>query len=177
MGLYLNAFIRHANSVRFASSFPIPTTGVSLLEHPDSPLVLQTLFYPFELYSRTCGKLALDVFWRGDTFSGTYKNHAYTGIRTLDVAATLDESRKQLVVYVVNRSQKAEMETTVSLTSGQFKGSVQVSTVNGTDIKAVNTAENPNQVGIRETAVKASGKSFNFTFEPHSVTALVCSVS
>ena len=175
-GLYLNAFIRHANSVRMAIFMPIRIGGFTS-GHDDSQLVLQTIFYPFELYSRTCGKLALDVFWRGETFSGTYMNHAYTGIRTLDVAATLDESRKQLVVYVVNRSQKDAMDTTISLASGQFRGSVKVSVINGPDINAENTEEKPNQVGVRETEAKASGKSFTFTFEPHSVTALLCTVN
>jgi alpha-N-arabinofuranosidase len=129
------------------------------------------------LYSRTCGQLALDVFWNGETFSGTYKHHKYTGIRTLDVVATLDQSRKQLVVYVVNQSKEEAMETTVSLASGELAGSVRVFVINGPDIKAENTDEKPNQVGVRETTLKASGQSFNFTFEPHSVTALVCAVT
>ena len=33
-------------------------------------LVLQTIFYPFEVYSSTCGQTALDVRQTGDTFSG-----------------------------------------------------------------------------------------------------------
>ena len=98
-------------------------------------------------------------------------------MRTLDVAATLDKSNKQLVVYVVNQSKEKAMETTISLASGQFNGFVRSSVVNGPDIKAENTEEKPNQVGVREAAFKASGKSFTFTFEPHSVTALVCSVN
>ena len=175
-GLYFNAFIRHACSVRIANYTPMPRTIGGNLDRHD-PLELETFFYPFELYSRTCGQLALDVFWYGDTFSGTYKNRSYTGIRTLDVAATLDKSRKQLVIYVVNQSQKEALETTISLTSGQFTGSVQVSVVNGPDINAENTEEKPNQVGVIESIVKASGKSFVYTFEPHSITALVCAVS
>ena len=175
--LDLNAFIRHAYSVRIANFVPMPTSVRMNLTRPDSPVMLHTIFYPFELYSRTCGQLALDVFWDGDTFSGTYKNRSYTGIRTLDVAATLDKSRKQLVIYVVNQSQKEALETTISLTSGQFTGSVQVSVVNGPDINAENTEEKPNQVGVIESIVKASGKSFVYTFEPHSITALVCAVS
>jgi alpha-N-arabinofuranosidase len=143
---------------------------------PDDPVLLPTIFYPFEVYNRTCGQLALDVYWYGDTFSGTYKNRAYTGIRTLDVGATLDESRKQLVVYAVNQSKSESLETTISLTSGEFTGSVQVSVVNGPDVKAENTDEKPNQVVTREAALKAVGKSFTFSFEPHSVTALVCAV-
>ena len=174
--LYLNAFIRHAYSVRMANFTLMPTSlGRNL--RPDSPVLLETIFYPFELYSRTCGQLALDVFWYGDTFAGTFKGCTYTGIRTLDVAATLDKSRKQLVVYVVNQSQEEAMETTISLGNGQFIGNVQVSIVNGPDIKAENTNEKPNQVGVRTTAFRASGKSFTFTFEPHAVTALVCAVS
>jgi len=62
------------------------------------------------------------------------------------------------------------------LTTGEFAGDVKVSVINGPDIKSQNTEENPHQVITRESAAKASGKTFNFTFEPHSVTALVCAV-
>jgi alpha-L-arabinofuranosidase len=69
------------------------------------------------------------------------------------------------------------METTITLTSGQFTGSVKAFVINGPDIKSENTEEKPNQVIIRDTTLKASGKSLTFTFEPHSVTALICGVS
>jgi len=171
VAMHFNAFIRHACSVRMTNIAQIVNVIAPIFTRRDG-IVLQTIFYPFELYSRTCGQLALDVFWYGETFSGG----DCTGIRTLDVTATLDESRKQLMVYVVNRSQTEAMETTISLASGQFAGSVQVSVVNGPDIKAENTFEKPNQVGIRETAFEAGGQSFTYSFEPHSVTALVCVV-
>ena len=173
-GLYLNAFIRHANSIRMANFTPMPTMiGINLKQ----PAALQPIFYPFELYSRTCGQLALDVFWKGDTFSGAYNGRAYSGIRTLDVAATLDKSRKQLVVYVVNQSKEESMESTISLTSGEFKGEMKISIINGPDIKAENTEDKPNQIVTRESVLKAIGKSLTYTFEPHSVTALVCDVN
>jgi alpha-N-arabinofuranosidase len=174
--LHLNAFIRHAASIRMAN-FTATAEALGIdATHPEKPVLLPTFFYPFELYNRTCGQLALDVSWYGETFAATYRNRAYKGVRTLDVAATLDEAKKRLVVYVVNQSEREAMETTISLTTGEFTGSVQVSVVNGPDIKAENTDEKPNQVVTRQTAVKAAGKSFTFTFEPHSVTALVCAV-
>jgi len=172
IAMNLNAFIRHAYSVRMANIAQIVNVLAPILTRQDG-LLLQTIFYPFELYRRTCGQQALDVFWEGKTFSGG----EYTGIRVLDVIATLDESHKQLVVYAVNRSQTETMETTISLADGQFTGSVQASVVNGPDIKAENTFEKPNQVGTRETTLEASGKSLTYMFEPHSVTALVCAVS
>jgi alpha-L-arabinofuranosidase len=49
--------------------------------------------------------------------------------------------------------------------------------INGPDLKAENTEEKPDQVGVKESTLQVSGKSFTFTFEPHSVTALVCAVS
>jgi alpha-N-arabinofuranosidase len=178
-GLYLNSFIRHAYSVRMANFTPMmQSIGVNnILAGHDSPVVLQSLFYPSEIYARTCGQLALDVFWNGDTFSGTYEDRRYSGIRTLDVAATLNNTHNQLVVYVVNQSKDEAMETTISLASGEFADNVKVSIINGPDIKSENTIEKPNQVGVKETDLKVSGKSFAYTFEPHSVTALVCSVN
>jgi alpha-L-arabinofuranosidase len=80
------------------------------------------------------------------------------------------------VVYAVNQSKDKAMETTITLASGQFAGNVKVSVVNGPDIKAENTAEKPNQVGIKESALKVAGTAFTFTFEPHSVTALICAI-
>jgi len=175
--MHLNAFIRHAYSVRMANFTPMPTALVKNLKSPDDHVLLDSIFYPFELYSRTCGQLALDVFWYGDTYTGAYRNRAFNGIRTLDVSATLDNERKQLVVYVVNQSKDKAMETTITLNSGEFAGSAQVSVINGPGTTAANTEENPNQIGIKGTIVKTSGKSFTCSFEPHSVTALVCAVS
>jgi alpha-L-arabinofuranosidase len=175
--LYLNAFIRHAASVRWVDfgTKPVMSLGLSLT-NPDGPVILQPIFYPFEIYNRTCGKLALDVFWYGDTFSGTFIDRSYSGIRTLDVAATLDKSKKQLVVYVVNQSEDKALETTIALTSGEFAGNVKIAVVNGPDVKAENTIDKPNQVGTKETDLKISGTSFTYTFEPHSVTVLVCAI-
>ena len=175
--LHLNAFIRHASSIRMANFTATAEAWGINADHPDKPVLLPTFFFPFELYNRTCGQLALDVLWYGETFAATYKNRAYKGIRTLDVAATLDESRKELVVYAVNQNKDEAMETTITLTSGQFRGDVKVSVVNGPDIKVENTEEKPNQVETRESNLMVSGKSFTFIFEPHSVTALVCAVS
>ena len=140
---HFNSFIRHAHSVRLANfTGTLTSMGVRLIRI-DKHVLLEPNFYPVELYSRTCGQQALDVFWDGETFSGTYKNRTYSGIRTLDIAATLDESRKQLVVYVVNQTASKATEAAISLASGEFAGDVRVSVINGPDIKSQNTEENP----------------------------------
>jgi alpha-L-arabinofuranosidase len=45
--------------------------------------------------------------------------------------------------------------------------------VNGPDIKAENSFDQPEQVGVQESKLSASGKEFVYTFEPHSMTALI----
>jgi alpha-N-arabinofuranosidase len=168
----LNAFIRHARTIKMANIAQIVNVIAPIFTRPDG-LVLQTIFYTFELYSRTCGNLALDPWWEGDTFSGG----AYKGVRVLDVSATLDGNKKQLAIYVVNRSRAKEMETSVQLSNGEFKGDIKIYTVNGPDIKAENTFETPANVQIKEKRITARNHTLNFTYEPHSVTALVCDIA
>lgn len=169
VAMNLNAFIRHAHSVKMANYSGL--TRRLTLPHPDG-LLLQASFYPFKLFSRYCGNQALDVFWDGDTFSAG----EYTGVRTLDVSATLDAGKKRLTVFVVNRSEKKAIETDIALAVGRFSGSVQASVFNGPDIKAENTIDVPDRVVTRESSHRTSGKSFTYSFEPHSVTALVCTL-
>jgi alpha-N-arabinofuranosidase len=175
--LYLNAFIRHANSVGMAN-FCAPMPMSLGLNGPDnnSAVLLPPIFYPFELYSRTCGQSALNVFWSGETFSGKFKDRLYSGLRALDVAATLDETHNQLVIYVVNQSKEVTMETTISLDSGEFIENVRAYVVNGPAVGAENTVDKPNQIATRELSSQVSGKSFIYNFEPHSITALICAV-
>lgn len=171
VAMHLNAFIRHARSVQMANIAQIVNVIAPIFTKPDG-LVLQTIFYPFELYSRTCGQIALDVAWRGDTFSAG----DYTGVRTLDVSATYDEQRRQITLYVVNRSATDALETTVSLLDARFAGPAQLSIINGPDIKAENTFATPDQVTLCEQEIALDGHTWTAVFEPHSVTALVCPV-
>ncbi len=172
VAMHFNAFIRHAASVRMANIAQVVNVIAPVFTRPDG-LFLQTIFYPFELYSRTCGPVALDVAWQGDTFSGG----DYTGVRVLDVAATLDAAQKQVALYVVNRSDSLAVEAEISLAEGRFDGEGQVSVVNGGDIKTRNTFETPDNVVTRTGTCRADGSRLTHSFEPHSVTALVCPVS
>jgi alpha-N-arabinofuranosidase len=171
IGIQLNAFIRHACTVKMANIAQIVNVIAPIITKPDG-LVLQTIFYPFELYSRACGNLAVDAVWEGDTFSGG----GVSGIRTLDVSATFNETKKQLAVFVVNRNQSEAMDTVLLLTSGNFKGRITAFTVNGSDIKAENTFATPDNVMTEETSVPAHGHTLNYSFAPHSVTALVADI-
>jgi alpha-N-arabinofuranosidase len=172
VAMHLNAFIRHAHMVRMANIAQIVNVIAPILTRPNG-LVLQTIFHPFELYGRFCGDVALDAFWQGETFSGG----DYTGVRVLDVSASLDTDQRRLILFVVNRTQDQPTETEISLAAGRFAGPVQAFVVNGPDIKAENTFDTPDRVGARELSFTAEGPSLMYSFEPHSVTALLCDIS
>ena len=172
VALFLNVFIRRAHSVKMANLAQIVNTIAPILTRPDG-LVLQTTFFPFELFSRLAGTAALDIFWEGDTFSAGDQ----TGLRTLDVSATFDAASSKLAVFVVNRSQDADAETTLVLDVGRFTGSAQINVINGPDIKTANTFDAPDQVGVTETTVATQGRSLVHTFPAHSVTAIVCEIA
>jgi len=65
VALHLNAFIRHGALCKigyFTSMMTAIGINYPRLARLDKPVMLNTIFYPFELYSRTCGQLSLDVF-------------------------------------------------------------------------------------------------------------------
>ena len=169
VAIQMNAMIRHCRSVRMANLAQIVNVIAPVVTRPDG-LLLQTIFYPFELYSQHCGNVALDVSWEGETFAGG----GHTGVRVLDVVATLNAEQQQLALLVVNRSPDHPIESEISLAEGAVSGPAQAFIVNGPDVSTINTFSEPRQVVTREVPVQASGSRWTYAFEPHSVTVLVC---
>jgi alpha-L-arabinofuranosidase len=98
-------------------------------------------------------------------------------VRTLDVAATLNETEKLLTLHVVNRSETRALETRISLSdTATFCGPVQAHVVNGPNIRAENSFDHPDAVGVSRMDLQAERKEFTYQFEPHSVTVLTCTL-
>jgi len=168
VAMQLNAFIRHAHSVKMANLAQVVNVIAPIITRSDG-LLLQSIYYPLEIYSLQAGDRALDVYWDGETFEGG----EHTGVRVLDVSATLDEAARRLALFVVNRSRDEGAETRILLQEGEFVGDGKAYVVNGEGPKAFNTFDDPKAVKITDAPVRAQGKQFTYTFEPHSITALV----
>jgi alpha-N-arabinofuranosidase len=166
--LQLNTFIRHARTVKMANLAQIVNVIAPIVTRPDG-LLLQSIFFPQEIYSQFAGDTALDVYWAGDTFQAGDQ----PGLRVLDVSATLDRASGQVAVFVVNRSESQEAETRITLQTGAFGGPGMAYTVAGNDPKAFNTFENPDVVRTESKALALQGSDLHYAFPPCSVTALV----
>jgi alpha-N-arabinofuranosidase len=171
VAMHLNAFIRHCAAVRMANIAQIVNVISPIHTRPDG-LFLHSTFYPFELYSRTCGETALDVWWDSETFS----SKQYGSVRLLDVSATLDSQTGKLAVYVVNRSENEAVETTLSISEGHISDALEVHIVNGSSSKSENSFDSPEQVCTRRERHMIKAHPFVYTFEPHSVTAVICDI-
>jgi alpha-N-arabinofuranosidase len=172
VAMHLNAFIRHAPTVRMANLAQLVNVIAPIVTRRDG-ILLQTTFYPFELFSRTTGTVALDAWWEGDTFSGG----AYQGVRTLDVSASLNPDRRGLAVHIVNRSVNEPVDAVIELDSGTFAGLVHVSTITGPDLKVVNTFDQPDCVTTTERTLEVpSPDTFRCSLPARSVTGLVFSL-
>ncbi len=168
LAMQLNAFIRHARWVKMANLAQIVNVIAPVLTKPDG-LLLQSIFFPFELYSQQAGDRALDVWWSGETFQGGER----AGVRVLDVSATLDEAARKVALFVVNRSLERPAETILVLQEGTFAGQGMAYVVNGDGPKAENTWERPDAVKTTVIPVEVQGQRCTYVFEPHSVTGLV----
>ena len=122
--------------------------------HQDTDDLVLQILYPFELYSQHCGSSALAVHWEGDTFEGG----RYSGVRVLDVAATLDARGKRVALFIVNRTQEQPSEVQITLETGRFNGRAEMIVINGADIKSANTFEAPENVTAKSASLSSPAR-------------------
>lgn len=172
VGMHLNAFIRHAATVRMANLAQLVNVIAPIVTNSDGVL-LQTIFHPLELYRRTTGQTALDAWWESETFSGG----GYSGVRTLDVSASIDADGKQVAVHVVNRDPNDAQDVDIELTAGRFAGDVRITTITGPSLSTTNTFTDPDAVtATEESRPIAPTDRFHHSLPPRSVSALVFGV-
>ena len=84
VAMHLNAFIRHAASVRMANLAQLVNVIAPIITTPGRPPAPDDL-PPVRAVQPDDRPVALDAWWDGDTFSGGDQ-----GVRILDVSASLD---------------------------------------------------------------------------------------
>jgi alpha-N-arabinofuranosidase len=182
VAMHFNAFFRHARSVRMANIAQLVNVIAPMTTTTDD-LLLQTTYYPFELYARTAGPIALDALWSSDTYSPRRIDDNFvpteavderSGVRKIDVSATLDEDPRRVTVFVVNRDLTGPREVEISIVPGRPAGDVQVHTITGDHPGAVNTFAHPHQVTTTSRSQPfGPGGSFAMEVPAHSIAAFV----
>jgi alpha-N-arabinofuranosidase len=163
---FLNSFIRHADSVKIANIAQIVNVIAPILTKADQ-MVLQTIFYPIEMYTKRRAGKALRVAVEGST----YESKQYGKVTHVDASAILNG--KRLSVFAANRSLDKSIDLEVKLGDAQVTRLLNGETISGRDPKAANTFEQPNAVTPREFKdVKIANGIATLQLPPLSVTAV-----
>ncbi len=147
---FLNSFIRHADSVKIANLAQIVNVIAPILTRGDEMLV-QSIFYPFEMMSKRRNGHALRVAVEGSSYQA--KTHGAT--HHLDASAILDGN--QLHTFLVNRSVSQAMEVQVKLAGTHITKLKSAELLHGTDPKANNTYESPSTIqakSVQDSCIK-----------------------
>ena len=94
-----------------------------------------------------------------------------TAAAYLSVLAGSDEGRKSAYLMVVNRSLDRAMTATIGLKGFVPSGPIRSWTLNGPSVDATNEVNHDN-VKVTHRTHEVKGAPFEFTFEPHSLTAI-----
>lgn len=169
MGVFLNAFFRHADVVKMANLAQLVNVIAPMFTNPQG-LYLQTIYFPIAEYAKQRGNQSLDV----KVDSPQYKPDQGRELGYLDVSATYDPKTKQYFLNVLNRSEKTDITARIENAAGAPSGAVAVWELNHPDLKATHTFGKDAVVrpATRSATVKASGNGFEHTFPKHSLTIL-----
>ncbi len=161
---FLNSFVNHAHVVKMANMAQLVNVIAPIFTN-EKGLFLQTIYYPLQLFARNSRGTALELM----VDSPKFKSKRYDDVPYLDTSAAYQDG--SLVINVVNRHKDQEIETEFEAQDKKFAGPVEVSVVNGPDIKSENNFDATLVKTVQSTAT-ADDHKLRFKFAPHSYTML-----
>ena len=162
---FLNSFIRHADVVKIANIAQIVNVIAPILTRGDEMLI-QSIFYPFEMMSRRRDGVSLRPVVDGPTYEGKTNGQ----VHYVDTSAILDDDR--LHVFVTNRSLNESANVQVKLADRAIASLDSADVLTGPDAKAANSFEQPDVVRSRSLAdVKIEAGHAALVLPPLSVAA------
>ena len=179
---YLNGFIRQCRVVRIANLAQL-VNAIAPIFTDKRGLFLQTIYHPLRLYAEHTREVALDLLVESPTLElppateeqggGRVHHVADLGpFQLLDATATCDAAGREVTLAVVNRDRDRGHAATIELADGGTTGGAIASEVNGPDVGATNSFEQPRLVDVRERRLEVCGRRFTHEFPAHSLTVL-----
>lgn len=129
---FLHSFIRHADVVKIANLAQIVNVIAPILTQGDQMLI-QTIFYPFEMFSRRRDGASLQVTLDGPTYEGASNGR----VHYIDASAILGDGK--LHVFATNRSVNAAASIRVNMADRAILSLENAELLNGPGPKASNT--------------------------------------
>jgi alpha-N-arabinofuranosidase len=167
---FLNSFIRHADVVKVANIAQIVNVIAPILTRGDE-MLLQSIFYAFEMFSRRRDGVSLRPSVDGPTYEGKTNGR----VNVIDASAIVDGD--MLHVFTTNRHVRERARVGIRLGDRSITALDCAELLTGPDAKAANTFEHPDSVvscsfDDAEAEVKMSEGGASLWLPPLSLAAM-----
>lgn len=159
---FLNACLRHSDTVQMTNLAPVINTRGPLFVHPGG-IVRRTTFHVLEMYANRLGEKRLDAFIQSDLLV-----HAGQSIPAFDGIATCNADRTSLRLVLINRNPAETLACKVILAGQPLEGQYWATLLAGDSPDAFNDIDCPERV-VPERVRLAFG-SGTALLPPHSIT-------
>jgi alpha-L-arabinofuranosidase len=168
-GNLMISLLKHADRVTSASLAQLVNVIAPIMTEPGGPAWRQTTFFPFATTSRLARGRALEVKLE----SPGYDTEVYGTVPLIDAVATHDAETGRTAIFLVNRSQDAEVAVTVDIAALGAVAIRSAETFSDADVTAKNTLDDPERVGLTPNTSAAAGDGvMAVTLPPVSWTAI-----
>ena len=182
-GLYaagmFNAFQRQSDRVKMANIAQLVNL-LGVIETTKTGVYGTPIYWAFRLYQEHCGTQALQTETSGcPTFDLEAMGviPAMQAVPYLEAAGSLSADGKRLSLAVINRHATEALEAEIAVANAKLIGHVQAHVLDGPDMGARNSVEEPERVGIVDGGSASATSPLLWRFAPHSATVLVCELA
>lgn len=167
---FLHSFIRHADVVRIANIAQIVNVIAPILTRDDEMLI-QSIFYPFEMFSRRRDGSSLRVALEGPGYESPSNGYAHY----IDASAILDKGRLHL--FATNRCTNEDAEICLKVSDCTITAFENGELLTGSGPKVFNSFEKPNLVTAHSfTEVSVADGRLACKLPPLSLVAITVNV-
>jgi alpha-N-arabinofuranosidase len=158
---FLNACLRHSETVRMANMAPVVNTRGPLFVHP-SGIMKRPTFHVLAMYANLLEVNTVETWVRSDTFTPAGKS-----VPGLDAAATCDDAMQKWSLVLVNRHPEKPLQCKVIVGGSALEGQHKVTVLCGDSPEAYNDIECPDRV--RPSEVEQTLTNGEIDLAPHSI--------
>ncbi len=163
---FLNSFIRHADVLKIANIAQIVNVIAPILTQGDA-MLLQSIFYPLEIYTKRRTGVSLQPAVNGPTYEGKTNGP----VSYIDTSAILNDDK--LHVFMTNRNLAETMTVQVNVADRTITALDSAEILTGPEPKALNSFEQPDLIQIRPfQAVKIADGLATVALPPLAVAAM-----
>ena len=181
VGGFINTLLRQSGRVRVGCLAQLVNVIAPLVTNDDGVL-RQSIYYPYAWALKHARGRVLDLVVESETYpiraDGLQPDFARDDlVPYIDVTVTLDEKQGEACVFVLNRDLDSEREIVLEWQSPTPKQILSCETLTGSDLKATNSFEHPDQVRPQALEAPEPGQIMTLKLPAASYTKLNLAVS